>query len=78
MLAFTLLTAILFHGFWSAAADQAMTQQINLVKNLAIMGGLVFIFVYDRGRSASITSGGVPPQSARFIQPCSGIGFIPD
>jgi putative oxidoreductase len=46
---FTLLTAILFHGFWSAPADQAMMQQINFMKNLAIMGGLVFVFVYGPG-----------------------------
>ena len=46
---FTLLTALIFHGFWSASPDQAMMQQINFMKNLSIMGGMLYVVVYGPG-----------------------------
>jgi putative oxidoreductase len=46
---FTLLAALIFHPFWSAPADQAMMQQINFMKNLAIMGGMLYVVVYGSG-----------------------------
>lgn len=46
---FTLVAGILFHAFWSSPADQAMMQQIQFMKNLAIMGGMLYIVVYGSG-----------------------------
>jgi putative oxidoreductase len=46
---FSLLAAVIFHAFWSAPADQAMMQQINFMKNLAIMGGMLYVLVYGPG-----------------------------
>jgi putative oxidoreductase len=46
---FVLLAAIFFHAFWAAAADQAYMQQIQFMKNLAIMGGLLYLIVHGSG-----------------------------
>ena len=46
---FTLLAALIFHNFWSVPADQAMMQQINFMKNLAMCGGLLYIVTYGAG-----------------------------
>jgi putative oxidoreductase len=46
---FTFLAAVLFHAYWAAAPDQAMMQQIQFMKNLAMMGGLLYIVVYGSG-----------------------------
>jgi len=46
---FVFLAGILFHAFWSSPADQAMMQQIHFMKNLAIMGGMLYVLVYGSG-----------------------------
>jgi putative oxidoreductase len=46
---FTLLAALFFHAYWAAAPDQAYMQQVNFMKNLAIMGGLLYVVVYGSG-----------------------------
>lgn len=40
---------LIFHNFWAVPADQAMMQQINFLKNLAIMGGMLFIMANGPG-----------------------------
>jgi putative oxidoreductase len=47
--AFTLLAALLFHNFWAMPADQQMMQSINFFKNLAIVGGLLFVAAFGAG-----------------------------
>lgn len=49
MFIFTAMTALFFHNFWAVAPDQAQNQMIHFMKNLAIMGGLLFVMVYDSG-----------------------------
>lgn len=46
---FTLLAAVFFHNYWSMPAEQQMMQSINFYKNLAIVGGLLFVAVYGPG-----------------------------
>ena len=46
---FTLLAGIFFHAFWSSPADQVMMQQIQFMKNLGIMGGMLYVVVYGSG-----------------------------
>jgi putative oxidoreductase len=46
---FTFLAAVLFHAYWAAAPDQAMMQQIQFMKNITIMGGLLYVVVYGSG-----------------------------
>lgn len=38
-----------FHNFWAAPADQQMVQQIMFLKNLAMMGGMLFIMTFGSG-----------------------------
>lgn len=46
---FTALTALIFHNFWAVAADQAQNQMIHFMKNVSIMGGLLYVVVYGSG-----------------------------
>ncbi len=46
---FTLLASVLFHNFWAMPADQAFVQQLMFMKNLAIVGGLLFVFSFGAG-----------------------------
>jgi putative oxidoreductase len=46
---FVLFTAIYFHAFWDASPEQTMMQQIQFMKNLAIMGGLLYVVVHGSG-----------------------------
>ena len=46
---FVFLASIFFHAFWAAAPDQIYMQQIQFMKNLAIMGGMLYVVVYGPG-----------------------------
>lgn len=43
------VTAV-FHNFWAAPPAQAQEQQINFLKNLSIMGAMLYIFAAGPGR----------------------------
>jgi len=46
---FVLIASFIFHAFWAEPADQAQLQNIMFMKNLAIMGGMLYIIVYGSG-----------------------------
>jgi len=46
---FTLLATFLFHAFWAVPAEQAYMQQLMFMKNLAVAGGLLFVFAAGAG-----------------------------
>lgn len=46
---FTFLTAVIVHPFWSAEPANFGGQLNNFMKNLAIMGGMLYIAVYGAG-----------------------------
>ncbi len=46
---FTGLAALFFHNFWAAAPDQAQNQMIHFMKNITIMGGLLFVVAHGAG-----------------------------
>jgi putative oxidoreductase len=46
---FTAMTALIFHNFWAAAPDQAQNQMIHFMKNLSIMGGLLYVVIHGSG-----------------------------
>jgi len=46
---FTLVAAVIFHNFWGVPADQAQNQMIHFLKNIAIVGGLLYVVVYGSG-----------------------------
>lgn len=46
---FTLAAAFFFHNYWAAPPEMQMMQNINFFKNLAIAGGLLFIYAFGPG-----------------------------
>jgi len=49
MLIFTGMAAVLFHNFWAVTPEQAQNQMIHFMKNITIMGGLLYVLVYGSG-----------------------------
>jgi putative oxidoreductase len=47
--AFTLLAAFIFHAYWAVPPEQAMMQNIQFMKNLAIAGGLFAVVAFGAG-----------------------------
>lgn len=46
---FTAMTALFFHNFWAMPADEAQGQMIHFMKNLSMMGGLLYVVVHGSG-----------------------------
>jgi putative oxidoreductase len=46
---FTLLASLFFHNFWALPADKASMQQLMFMKNLAVIGGLLFVLAFGAG-----------------------------
>lgn len=46
---FTAMAALFFHDFWAVPPEQAQGQMIHFMKNLAIMGGLLFVVIHGGG-----------------------------
>lgn len=53
LFAFTALASLVFHPFWGMPSEQAELQRIMFLKNLAIMGGLLYVVVYGSGPIAA-------------------------
>ena len=43
-------TSLIFHAFWASPADQVMTQKIQFMKNVSIIGGMLLLFAFGPGR----------------------------
>ncbi|HSI22441.1 MAG TPA: DoxX family protein [Methylophilaceae bacterium] len=50
MLIFTALAALIFHNFWAMPPDQMQNQMIHFMKNLSIIGGLLYVVVHGSGQ----------------------------
>ena len=46
---FLVPTTLLFHDFWSYTGSQERMQQIHFMKNLAIMGGMLYAMAFGGG-----------------------------
>ena len=46
---FTVVATFIFHAFWNVGAEQMQMQQIMFLKNLAIIGGLLYVVAYGSG-----------------------------
>jgi putative oxidoreductase len=46
---FLIPTTLVFHKFWGIDAAQAQMQQTQFLKNLAIMGGMLYVFAFGPG-----------------------------
>jgi len=49
---FLIPTTLLFHNFWAMQGDAHMNNIVHFQKNLAIMGGLLFLALNGAGRYA--------------------------
>jgi putative oxidoreductase len=47
---FLIVITPVFHNFWSAPPAEAMSQQINFIKNIAIVGGMLMVMAFGPGR----------------------------
>ncbi len=47
---FTAIVSIFFHNFWAVPEAQKMMQQIQFMKNLALIGGLLMVTAFGPGR----------------------------
>ena len=47
---FTAIVTIFFHNFWAMPEAQKMMQQIQFMKNLALIGGLLMVVAFGPGR----------------------------
>jgi putative oxidoreductase len=41
---YSIISALTFHAYWNVPADQMVDQQTHFMKNVAIAGGLLFVF----------------------------------
>lgn len=46
---FLVPTTLIFHNFWSVDAAQQGMQQIQFMKNLSIMGGMLYVMAFGAG-----------------------------
>jgi putative oxidoreductase len=49
LLVFTAFAALIFHNFWAVPPDQAQNQMIHFMKNISMMGGLLYVLVHGSG-----------------------------
>jgi putative oxidoreductase len=47
---FLIVITPIFHNFWSVPPTEAMAQQINFIKNIAIIGGMLMVMAFGPGR----------------------------
>lgn len=49
LLIFMIPTTLLFHNFWAFEAAQQAMQRTHFLKNLAIMGGILYVMAFGAG-----------------------------
>lgn len=54
LLLFLLPTTLIMHDFWNADEDEAMNEQINFMKNFALMGALLMLLAMSGGWPLSL------------------------
>jgi putative oxidoreductase len=50
LIGFTVVATLVFHRFWSLTGMDAYMQQIQFMKNLGLIGGLLLIVAYGPGK----------------------------
>ena len=49
LLLFMIPTTFIFHNFWAVEPAQQSMQQIHFMKNIAIMGGMLYVMAFGAG-----------------------------
>lgn len=47
---FTLVASFIFHAYWNLPSAEQMMPMLLFTKNMAIIGGLLFVFAFGPGR----------------------------
>jgi putative oxidoreductase len=47
---FLIVITPIFHGYWASPPEQMVAQQINFMKNVSILGGMVLLLAFGPGR----------------------------
>lgn len=47
---FTAIVTFFFHNFWAVPEARRMTEQIQFMKNLALIGGMLMVMAFGPGR----------------------------
>jgi putative oxidoreductase len=50
LIAFTIVATLIAHRFWDYPPDQQQMQMVQFAKNIAIIGGFLFVFVTGGGQ----------------------------
>jgi putative oxidoreductase len=50
LIAFLVITTLVFHDFWTMTGDEQRLQMIQFLKNTALIGGLLLIVAHGPGR----------------------------
>lgn len=45
----TFVAALIFHNFWAVPPEQAQNQMIHFMKNVTIMGGMMYVMAFGAG-----------------------------
>jgi putative oxidoreductase len=46
---FTAMAAVLFHNFWAVPPEMVQNQTIHFMKNIAMLGGLLYVVAHGAG-----------------------------
>jgi putative oxidoreductase len=49
---FTVAASLLFHNFWTMTGEPHMINMLMFLKNTAVVGGLLFVFVFGPGATS--------------------------
>jgi putative oxidoreductase len=50
LIVFTMAATYFFHDYWNMVDQAARTNQIMFLKNIAVIGGLIFVWAFGPGR----------------------------
>ena len=50
LIVFLIVITPIFHGYWASPPEQMVDQQINFIKNVSILGGMVLLLAFGPGR----------------------------
>ena len=69
---FTLAATFIFHAYWAVPADMQMVQQLMFFKNMAVVGGLLDLFMQLAFGVCTGSSAQASNRCPRWTQPNSG------
>ena len=50
LVVFLIVITPIFHAYWAAPPEQMLNQQVNFLKNVSILGGILLLFAFGPGR----------------------------